>query len=92
MAGEPVEINPSVGEGFKVMSVEEWAGRWKPNADFPACLRCSSTNTKEHYFTQVCTVVCAHLRVCMCACCPCGEQVGHCATARWPLVSSACSP
>lgn len=52
MAGDPVEINPSVGTGFKVMTVDEWAERWKPNPDFPSCLGCSSNNTKEHYFTQ----------------------------------------
>jgi hypothetical protein len=27
MAGEPVEINPSVGTGYRVMAVEEWAAR-----------------------------------------------------------------
>eukprot|EP00775_Hariotina_reticulata_P006625 gene6625-6853_t len=50
--GDPVEINPSVGEGFKVMSVEEWADRWKNSNEYPTCLACSSSNTKEHAFTQ----------------------------------------
>lgn len=27
MAGEPVEINPSVGQGFRVMTVDEWSAR-----------------------------------------------------------------
>jgi hypothetical protein len=31
-AGLPVEINPSVGDGFRVMSWEEWAGRFKVRA------------------------------------------------------------
>lgn len=53
MAGEPVEINPSVGAGFKVMSVAEWAARWKRSEEFPDCLACGSSNTKEHAFTQV---------------------------------------
>lgn len=53
VAGDAVEINPSVGQGFRVMSVHEWAARWKRNDDFPACLRCGGSNTKEHYFTQV---------------------------------------
>lgn len=53
MAGEPVEINPSIGSGFKVMSVDEWAHRWKTNQEFPECLACGSSNTKEHAFTQV---------------------------------------
>jgi hypothetical protein len=52
MAGDPVEINPSVGQGFRVMSVAEWAARWKRNDDFPDCLRCGGTTTKEHFFTQ----------------------------------------
>lgn len=29
MTGEPVEINPSVGHGFKIMTVDEWTSRWK---------------------------------------------------------------
>lgn len=33
LAGDPVEINPSVGEGFRVMSVKEWAARWRRNGD-----------------------------------------------------------
>jgi hypothetical protein len=53
MNGDPVEINPSIGQGYKVMDVEEWAARWKPNEDFPECLGCGSSRTKEHYFTQV---------------------------------------
>lgn len=53
MAGEPVEINPSVGHGYKVMSVKEWAARWKPNEAYPDCLNCGSHSTKEHHFTQV---------------------------------------
>ena len=51
--GDPVEINPSVGYGYKIMSVEEWSARWKRNDDFPECLACGSKNTKEHHFTQV---------------------------------------
>lgn len=53
MEGEPVEINPSIGHGYKIMTVDEWAGRWKRNDDFPECLNCNSKNTKEHHFTQV---------------------------------------
>lgn len=53
MEGDPVEINPSVGYGYKVMSVAEWSARWKRNDDFPECLGCGSKNTKEHHFTQV---------------------------------------
>ncbi|MEW5305328.1 MAG: hypothetical protein WDW38_005631 [Sanguina aurantia] len=52
MEGSPVEINPSFGSGFKVMTVDEWAARWKNNEDFPACLNCNSKATKEHYFVQ----------------------------------------
>jgi hypothetical protein len=52
MAGEPVEINPSVGHGFRVMTVAEWAARWKPNEAFPECGVCGSANTREHAFTQ----------------------------------------
>lgn len=52
MRGDPVEINPSIGQGYKVMTVNEWAARWKRNEDFPQCLNCGGTNTKEHYFTQ----------------------------------------
>jgi len=29
MAGEPVEINPSSGAGYKVMTVKEYTSRWK---------------------------------------------------------------
>ncbi|CAK0783986.1 hypothetical protein CVIRNUC_007189 [Coccomyxa viridis] len=52
MTGEPVEINPSIGHGFKIMPVSEWSARWKRNDDFPDCLQCKGTNTKEHHFTQ----------------------------------------
>ncbi|KAK9812882.1 hypothetical protein WJX72_005182 [[Myrmecia] bisecta] len=52
MQGVPVEINPSIGHGYKIMSVDEWSARWKRNDDFPDCLACSSKNTKEHHFTQ----------------------------------------
>ncbi|KAF5831486.1 hypothetical protein DUNSADRAFT_13044 [Dunaliella salina] len=52
MAGDPVEINPSVGSGYRVMTVDEWAARWKNNGDFPECLACGSKQTKEHYFVQ----------------------------------------
>jgi hypothetical protein len=52
MRGDPVEINPSVGHGFKIMTVDEWAARWKKNEAFPECLNCGGTNTKEHAFTQ----------------------------------------
>lgn len=34
------------------MTVDEWAARWKPNDDFPACLACGGTDTKEHHFSQ----------------------------------------
>ena len=27
--GDPVEINPSVGHGYRIMTVAEWAARWK---------------------------------------------------------------
>lgn len=33
LAGDPVEINPSAGDGFRVMSVREWAVRWRRNGD-----------------------------------------------------------
>lgn len=56
MEGEPVEINPSIGHGYKIMTVDEWAGRWKRNDDFPECLNCNSKNTKEHHFTQAFTL------------------------------------
>jgi hypothetical protein len=52
MNGEPVEINPSIGSGMRIMTVDEWASRWKRNDDIPDCLACGSTNTKEHYFKQ----------------------------------------
>jgi len=50
--GDPVEINPSLGSGMKIMTVSEWTSRWKQNDRFPDCLACGSTNTKEHHFTQ----------------------------------------
>ena len=50
--GDPVEINPSVGAGMKIMTVDEWISRWKQNERFPDCLSCGSTNTKEHHFSQ----------------------------------------
>ena len=28
-AGEPVEINPSIGTGYKVMTVQEYVSKWK---------------------------------------------------------------
>lgn len=52
MNGDPVEINPSVGHGFKIMTIDEWTSRWKRNDDFPDCLSCGSKNTKEHHFNQ----------------------------------------
>ena len=36
----------------QVMSVSEWAARWKRNDDFPDCLHCGGDNTKEHHFMQ----------------------------------------
>lgn len=61
--GDPVEINPSIGHGYKIMTVAEWAARWKRNDDFPECLSCNSTNTKEHHFTQACGT-CIMLQCC----------------------------
>ena len=52
MQGDPVEINPSIGHGYKIMTVDEWSARWKRNEDFPKCLNCDSSNTKEHHFIQ----------------------------------------
>lgn len=52
IAGEPVEINPSIGHGFKVMTVDEYTALWKRNDDFPDCLACGGMNTKEHHFVQ----------------------------------------
>ena len=52
MRGDPVEINPSIGNGLKIMTVDEWSARWKRNDRFPDCLACGATNTKEHHFTQ----------------------------------------
>jgi hypothetical protein len=46
-AGLPVEINPSVGDGFKVMSWAEYFGRFKTSPEFPECLACGGGNTKE---------------------------------------------
>ena len=54
MNGDPVEVNPSVGYGYKIMTVDEWSSRWKRNDDFPDRLNCGSKNTKEHHFTQAC--------------------------------------
>ena len=34
------------------MTSDEWSARWKRNDDLPGCLRCGSTHTKEHHFTQ----------------------------------------
>jgi hypothetical protein len=50
--GLPVEINPSVGSGYKVMDWTEYFGRFKTSGEFPDCLACGGKNTKEHYFTQ----------------------------------------
>jgi len=33
LAGDPVEINPSAGDGYKVMTAREWAARWRRNGD-----------------------------------------------------------
>ncbi|CAG9461483.1 unnamed protein product [Pedinophyceae sp. YPF-701] len=52
MEGLPVEINPSVGDGYKIMSVEEWSKLWKRNDDLAECANCGSTRTKEHHFMQ----------------------------------------
>ena len=52
MQGDPVEINPSTGHGYKIMTVDEWSARWKRNEDFPKCLNCDGSNTKEHHFIQ----------------------------------------
>jgi hypothetical protein len=52
MRGDPVEINPSVGSGLKIMTVDEWTSRWKRNDRFPECLACGGTATKEHHFMQ----------------------------------------
>jgi hypothetical protein len=50
--GLPVEINPSVGSGFKVMDWAEYFGRFKTSPEFPECLACGGANTKEHAFSQ----------------------------------------
>ena len=80
--GDPVEINPSVGSGYKrahnmhlsalctqamvlncvrsicrIMTVEEWASLFKSNEEFPTCLACRSTNTKEFWFLQQCMLI-----------------------------------
>lgn len=47
-----MEINPSVGNGMRIMTIDEWAARWKRNDDLPDCLACGSLNTKEHFFNQ----------------------------------------
>ncbi|KAF8068161.1 EP0 [Scenedesmus sp. PABB004] len=52
LAGEPVEINPSVGAGYAVMSADEWAARFRRSAEFPECLACGGANTREHAFSQ----------------------------------------
>jgi hypothetical protein len=52
MTGDPVEINPSVGSGLKIMTVDEWTSRWKRNERFPDCLACGGAATKEHHFMQ----------------------------------------
>ena len=52
MQGDPVEINPSIGHGYKIMTVDEWSARWKRNEDFVQCLQCGGVNTKEHHFIQ----------------------------------------
>jgi hypothetical protein len=52
MNGDPVEINPSLGNGLKIMTVDEWSAGWKRNDRFPDCLACGSTATKEHHFMQ----------------------------------------
>jgi hypothetical protein len=44
--GDPVEINPSIGAGLKIMTVDEWSSRWGRNDKFPDCLACGSTSTK----------------------------------------------
>lgn len=52
MRGDPVQINPSDGQGFRVMSVREWTARFAHNADLPECGACGSEDTKEHHFVQ----------------------------------------
>jgi len=32
--GDPVEINPSLGQGMKIMTVAEWTSRWKQTTGF----------------------------------------------------------
>jgi hypothetical protein len=61
MSGDPVEINPSVGSGYRVMSVDEWAARFRKSEEFPDCLACGGSNTKEHAFTQVTAAGCEHM-------------------------------
>lgn len=51
-AGLPVEINPSLGSGFKVMDWPEYFGRFKTSPEFPECLACGGRRTKEHFFVQ----------------------------------------
>lgn len=53
LKGDPVEIPPSYGNGYRVMTIDEWARDWKPNPDFKECAACGSTNTREHHFVQV---------------------------------------
>lgn len=52
MHGDPVQINPSDGQGYKVMTVREWAARWSRNDDLPECGACGLLDTKEHHFVQ----------------------------------------
>eukprot|EP00967_Tisochrysis_lutea_P148505 scaffold283949_cov15-Tisochrysis_lutea.AAC.1 len=47
----------------QVMTVDEWAARWKKNEDFPECLACGSKQTKEHYFVQT---WCRHRKFSLC--------------------------
>ena len=73
-AGLPVEINPSVGSGYKVMDWTEYFGRFKASPEFPECLACGGANTKEHYFTQVRLPGHQHTRrACWCATVPASE-------------------
>lgn len=51
--GEPVEINPSAGDGHRVMSLDEFTASWKHNPDLPECLACGSDKTGEHHFIQM---------------------------------------
>ncbi|KAK3266984.1 hypothetical protein CYMTET_24425 [Cymbomonas tetramitiformis] len=55
MNGDPVQINPALGQGFKIMTVNEWSAAWKRNNDFPDCLSCGGKHTVEHHFSQTWT-------------------------------------